>query len=62
VLQVLGLKLISKRVWRNSFATPFGFVLGWISSGIGFGLVMLVFGVLCWAVTFVIGKIRPEST
>ena len=45
-----------------TFATPIGFVLGWISSGIGFGLVMLGFGVLCWAVTFVIGKVRPEST
>ena len=45
-----------------TFATPVGFVLGWISSGIGFGFVMLGFGVLCWAVTFVIGKVRPEST
>lgn len=44
-----------------TFATPIGFVLGWISSGIGFGLVMLGFGVLCWAVTFIIGKVRPES-
>lgn len=45
-----------------TFATPIGFVLGWISSGIGFGLVMLGFGVLCWAVTFIIGKVRPKST
>lgn len=45
-----------------TFATPIGFVLGWIGSGIGFGLVMLGFGVMCWAVTFVIGKVRPEAT
>jgi hypothetical protein len=45
-----------------TFATPIGFVLGWISSGIGFGLAMLGFGVVSWAVTFIIGKVRPEST
>lgn len=44
-----------------TFVTPISFVLGWISSGLGFGLVMLGFGVVCWAVTFVIGKLRPEA-
>jgi hypothetical protein len=37
-------------------------VLGWISSGFVYGLVMLGFGVAAFAVTFIIGKIRPEST
>jgi hypothetical protein len=45
-----------------TFMTPIAFVLGWISSGIGFGLVMLGFGVVSWAVTMIIGKVRPEST
>jgi hypothetical protein len=45
-----------------TFATPVAFVLGWISSGIGFGLVMLGFGVICWLVTFVIGMVRPDAT
>jgi len=45
-----------------TFATPIGFVLGWISSGIGFGLVMLGFGVVSWAVTFIIGMVRPDAT
>ena len=44
-----------------TFATPVAFVLGWISSGIGFGLVMLGFGIICWFVTFVIGTVRPDS-
>jgi hypothetical protein len=45
-----------------TFATPVAFVLGWISSGIGFGMVMLGFGIVSWAVTLIIGKVRPEST
>jgi hypothetical protein len=45
-----------------TFTAPIAFVLGWISSGIGFGLVMLGFGVVSWAVTMIIGKVRPEST
>ena len=44
-----------------TFATPIAFVLGWISSGIGFGLVMLGFGVVSWAVTFIIGMLRPDA-
>lgn len=45
-----------------TFTTPIAFVLGWISSGIGFGLVMLGFGVVSWAVTFIIGMVRPDAT
>lgn len=45
-----------------NFAAPIAFVLGWISSGIGFGLVMLGFGVVSWAVTFIIGMVRPDAT
>ena len=45
-----------------TFATPIGFLLGWISSGMGFGLVMLGFGVVSWAVTFIIGMVRPDAT
>ena len=45
-----------------TFAAPIAFVLGWISSGIGFGLVMLGFGVVSWAVTFIIGMVRPDAT
>jgi hypothetical protein len=44
------------------FTAPIAFVLGWISSGIGFGLVMMGFGVVSWALTMIIGKVRPEST
>jgi hypothetical protein len=45
-----------------TFAAPIAFVLGWISSGFVYGLVMLGFGVAAWSVTFIIGKVRPEST
>ena len=45
-----------------TFVAPITFVLGWISSGFVYGLIMLGFGVAAWAVTFIIGKVRPEST
>jgi hypothetical protein len=45
-----------------TFATPIAFVLGWISVGFVYGLVMLGFGVAAWSVTFIISKVRPEST
>lgn len=34
-------------------ASPIAFVLGWISSGFIYGLVMLGFGVAAWAVTLI---------
>ena len=45
-----------------TFATPIAFILALINSGIQFALVMAGFGVAAWAVTFVVGKARPEST
>ena len=45
-----------------TFTSPIALVLGWLSSGIVYGLVMLGFGVAAWSVTFIIGKVRPEST
>ena len=45
-----------------TFAAPIAFVLGWISSGFVYGLIMLGFGVAAWSVTIIIGKLRPEST
>lgn len=45
-----------------TFTTPIAFVLGWISSGFVYGLVMLGFGVVSWAVTFIIGMVRPNAT
>jgi hypothetical protein len=45
-----------------TFATPIAFILALINSGIQFALVMAGFGIASWAVTFVIGKFRPEST
>jgi hypothetical protein len=66
IIGVVGLFLFPRTVGMMftpiAFATPIAFVLGWISSGIGFGLVMLGFGILCWLVTLIIGIVRPEST
>ncbi len=45
-----------------TFATPIAFILALINSGIQFALIMAGFGIASWAVTFVIGKVRPEST
>ena len=45
-----------------TFATPIAIVLALINSGIQFALIMTGFGIASWAVTFVIGKVRPEST
>jgi hypothetical protein len=44
------------------FAAPIAFILGWISTGFTYALGMLLFGVGAWAITFIIGKVRPEST
>jgi hypothetical protein len=44
------------------FATPVAFILGWVSTGFTYALWMLLFGVGAWAITFIIGKVRPEST
>jgi hypothetical protein len=45
-----------------TFATPIAFVLALINSGIQFALVIAGFGIAAWTVTFVVGKVRPEST
>jgi hypothetical protein len=45
-----------------TFATPIAFVLALINSGIQFAFVMAGFGIAAWAVTFIVGKVRPEST
>ena len=66
VIGVVGVFLFPRTVGMMftpiTFTAPIALVLGWISSGIGFGLVMLGFGVVSWAVTMIIGKVRPEST
>lgn len=66
VLCLIGVFLFPRTVGMaftpTAFVTPLAFVLGWISSGLVYGLVMLGFGVAAWSVTFIIGKVRPEST
>jgi hypothetical protein len=66
VIGVVGVFLFPRTVGMMftpiTFTAPIALVLGWISSGIGFGLVMLGFGLVSWAVTIIIGKVRPEST
>ena len=66
VIGVVGVFLFPRNVGMMftpiTFTAPIALVLGWISSGIGFGLVMLGFGLVSWAVTIIIGKVRPEST
>ena len=66
VLCIIGVVLFPRTVGMaftpTTFASPIAFVLGWISSGFVYGLVMLGFGVAAFAVTFIIGKVRPEST
>ena len=44
------------------FVSPIAFVLAWVSSGFGFALVILGLGLATFGATFVIGKMRPEST
>lgn len=55
-------KTVGIALTPTSFALPIAFVLGWIRNDFTYGLVMLGFGVAAWAVTFIIGKVRPEST
>lgn len=66
VLCLIGVFLFPRTVGMaftpTAFASPIAFVLGWISSGIVYGLIMLGFGVAAWLVTLIIGKVRPEST
>jgi uncharacterized membrane protein len=66
ILCLIGVFLFPRTVGiaftGTSFVSPIAFVLGWISSGFVYGLVMLGFGVAAWAVTFIIGIVRPEST
>jgi hypothetical protein len=66
ILCLIGVFLFPRTVGMaftpTTFVSPIAFVLGWISSGFVYGLVMLGFGVAAWAVTFIIGKVRPEST
>ena len=45
-----------------TFATPIAFILALLRSGFGFALVMVGFGIAAWLVTFIIAKVRPEST
>lgn len=45
-----------------TFTAPIAFILALISSGFGFAIVMFGFGISSWLVTFIIGKVRPEST
>ena len=44
------------------FATPIAFLLALLRSGISFALVIAGFGIAFWLVTFIIAKVRPEST
>ena len=66
VLCLIGVFLFPRTVGMaftpTGFVSPIAFVLGWISSGFIYGLVMLGFGAAAFAVTFIIGKVRPEST
>ncbi len=66
ILCLIGVFLFPRTVGMaftpTTFASPIAFMLGWISNGFVYGLVMLGFGVAAWAVTFIIGRIRPEST
>ena len=66
VLCLIGVFLFPRTVGMaftpTGLVSPIAFVLGWISSGFVYGLVMLGFGAAALAVTFIIGKVRPEST
>ena len=66
VLCLIGVFLFPRTVGMaftpTGFVSPIAFLLGWISSGFVYGLVMLGFGVAAWSVTFIIGTVRPEST
>jgi hypothetical protein len=65
IIGVVGLFLFPRTVGMMftpiTFASPVAFVLGWISSGLVYGLVMLGFGVAAWVVTFIIGTVRSDS-
>jgi hypothetical protein len=66
ILCLIGVFLFPRTVGiaftGTTFVSPIAFVLGWMSSGFVYGLAMLGFGVAAWAVTFIIGIVRPEST
>ena len=66
IVGVVGLFLFPRTVGMMftpvTFATPIAFVLALINSGIQFAFVMAGFGIAAWAVTFIVGKVRPEST
>lgn len=66
VLCLIGVFLFPRTVGMaftpTAFVSPIAFVLGWIRNDFTYGLIMLGFGVAAWAVTFIIGKVRPAST
>ena len=65
IIGVVGLLLFPRTVGMMftpvTFATPIAFILALINSGLQFALVIVAFGVAAWAVTFLIGKFRPDS-
>jgi len=66
IIGVVGLFLFPRTVGMMftpiGFVSPIAFILAWVSSGFGFALVILGLGLAAFGVTFVIGKLRPEST
>ena len=66
LLGIIGVFLFPRTVGMMftpiGFVSPIAFILAWVSSGFRFALVILGLGLAAFGVTFVIGKLRPEST
>ena len=45
-----------------SFATPVAFLVALFRHGFGYAMAIAALGIAAWAVTFVVGSLRPEAT
>ena len=66
VLAVVGIFLFPRTVGTAftpmSFATPIAFLIALFRHGFSYSLFILAVGVGAWAVTFIVGLVRPDAT
>ena len=66
VLTVVGIFLFPRTIGTAftpmSFAAPIAFLIALFRHGFGYSLFILAVGVGAWAVTFIVGLVRPDAT
>lgn len=66
ILTVVGIFLFPRTVGMAftpmSFATPIAFIIALFRQSFGYSLLILAVGIGAWAVTFIVGLVRPDAT